>query len=114
MKIKRKFVIIALLSCLAVFCLVCFVWIKLKEREESLRLACLGRLQVTVAAKDQCKLEYGLTNGAFMTTRQFEEFIPIRITNFLCPAGGVYTIGPIGTRPKCSILGHGLSEQWGR
>jgi hypothetical protein len=26
-----------------------------------------------------------------------------------CPAGGTYSVGPIGTAPTCSIPGHSLA-----
>lgn len=61
-------------------------------------------------AKAQCQLEMGATNGTIVPDSCLDKYIRAGVANVRCPAGGEYTIGPIGEIPKCSFPGHQLPE----
>jgi hypothetical protein len=69
-----------------------------KARTTSQMNGCINNLRQIDAAKNQFALEKGkktyirLINGALPK----------------CPQGGIYTIGPVGEAPTCSISGHKL------
>jgi hypothetical protein len=47
--------------------------------------------------------------GALLTAADLAPYIPT-ITSLTCPAGGVYTLNPVGIAPLCNIPGHVLTK----
>lgn len=76
-----------------------------KAREVSQRNACINNLRQLEAAKDEWALENSKTNGATPTK---EDLMPYLHRWPVCPAGGAYSINPVGQPPTCSIPGHTL------
>lgn len=77
----------------------------IKARGASQRNACINNLRQIEAAKGEWALENNKTNGD-MPTKQDLMFYLRRWP--VCPAGGTYSINPVGTSPTCSVPGHKL------
>lgn len=78
-----------------------------KARETSQRNACINNLRMIGAAKDQWALENGKKKGDVPTKADLKPYL--RNGKFPhCPAGGTYSINPIGEPPTCSVPGHKL------
>ena len=72
---------------------------------------CISNLLQIEGAKYQYADENNLPRGAPVTAKALLRYIKGSTEEWLthgCPAGGVYTIGPIGERPRCSIPGHAI------
>ena len=69
--------------------------------------ACINNLMSIAAAKGILMKEQRLKPGKIVNQKDLELHI-LEWRN--CPAGGKYTIGPIGTDPTCSIPGHTLPK----
>jgi hypothetical protein len=68
-------------------------------------LQCRNNVIALDGAKEQLKIEKSLRTG--------DEVTPVQLSNYFfegmfptCPAGGTYTLGPIGQEPSCSIAEH--------
>ena len=72
---------------------------------EDPRIRCVMNLGQIAAAKLALQMDKGLSNGVPCEAGDLSQYFPGG-TMPHCPAGGVYTIGPIGTEPTCSIAGH--------
>jgi hypothetical protein len=70
---------------------------------------CIANLRLIDGAKQQWALEKQKPSGALLTAA---DLAPYLRTNTLpaCPAGGVYTLNPIGFPPMCNIPGHALTK----
>jgi len=70
---------------------------------------CINNLRLIDGAKAQWALEKQKPKGALLTVADLAPYLK---TNALpiCPAGGVYTINPVGYAPLCSIPGHTLGK----
>lgn len=68
---------------------------------------CLNNLRMLDAAKEQCALEKGLKNDAAVEQSSLSKYL-LRGKMPACPAGGTYTLNPIGSAPTCSTPGHAL------
>ena len=67
--------------------------------------ACIGNLEAISAAKATLEVYHRKTNGQSVTAAEIANIL--RDENRLkCPAGGVYTLNPIGKEPTCSISNH--------
>jgi competence protein ComGC len=81
-----------------------------RERRTVQREACIEQLRQIGAAKDRWATENHKSAGAAVTASDLVKYLkhgqmPV------CPAGGEYTINPVGTAPSCSLgarLGHKL------
>ena len=71
------------------------------------RNACINNLRQIDGAKEQFKFETKLKDGDIVTITDVRGYIKGGFPT--CPAGGSYTIGPIGTDPTCSIPGHSIT-----
>ena len=69
--------------------------------------ACINNLIWIAGAKGALAKERGVAPGTLVNQRNLE---PYMFGWRDCPAGGTYTIGPIGTNPTCSIPGHELPK----
>jgi hypothetical protein len=70
---------------------------------------CINNLRQIEGAKQQWALEKQKPSGALLTAADLAPYLK---TNALpaCPAGGVYTINPVGYAPLCNIPGHALGK----
>ena len=77
--------------------------------EQQQAVVCINNLRLIDGAKQQWALEKQKPSGALLTTGDLAPYLK---TNALptCPAGGVYTINPVGYAPLCSIPGHALGK----
>ena len=76
-----------------------------KARATSQENACINNLRQIDAAKQQWALEKGKQTTDVPTWDDIKPYL-YRIPH--CPAGGTYTIGPVGEKPTCSLPGHRL------
>jgi hypothetical protein len=84
-----------------------------KAREVSQENACINNLRQIDGAINEWALETGQTNGALPTMADIKPYVKTRDGNFpSCPAGGTYTLHPVGSNPQvtCSIPGHALPQ----
>jgi hypothetical protein len=70
---------------------------------------CNNNLRLMDGAKQQWALEKQKPAGALLTAADLAPYLK---TNTLptCPAGGVYTLNPVGFSPLCNIPGHALGK----
>ena len=66
--------------------------------------SCMNNLRQIEAAKNEWALETGKAAGAVPTDQDLLPYLTGGVFP-VCPSGGVYTIGAIGTPPSCSIHG---------
>jgi hypothetical protein len=80
-----------------------------KARTTSQQNACINHLRQFDAAENQWALENNKKTGDPCTAEDLKPYIRL-IGGQLpkCPAGGAYTIGPVGETPRCSVPGHAL------
>ncbi len=77
----------------------------LRARENSRGQACQENLSKLDGAKEQYALEYRVPNGGKV---EMSDLVKADGSGYLrsvpvCPAGGTYTLNPIGENPECSI-----------
>ena len=72
--------------------------------------ACVGNLRALEIAKQQWAVENQKPQGALVSPPDLAPYMPNKAVP-VCPAGGVYTINPIGIPPICNIPGHTLANQ---
>jgi hypothetical protein len=70
---------------------------------------CVNNLRLIDAAKQQWALNNNKPAGAIMTAADLAKFLPNN-TVPSCPAGGVYTLNPVGLSPLCNVPGHALGK----
>jgi len=70
--------------------------------------ACINNLVWIVGSKRIVAEEHGLKSGAVVDQQELEKYMTGEWRS--CPAGGTYTINPIGKDPTCSISGHTLPK----
>ncbi len=68
---------------------------------------CLLNLRQIEGAKAMLAKEQGLKRGATVNADTVAKYMEFRWPK--CPAGGKYTVNPIGTAPTCSTPGHSLA-----
>jgi hypothetical protein len=66
--------------------------------------ACMNNLRQIDAAKNEWALETGKAVGAVPTEQDLLPYLTGGVFP-VCPSGGVYSIGALGTPPSCSIHG---------
>jgi len=80
----------------------------LRKRDQVRREICIGNMQRIQLAKEQ----WAQTHKVMGTEQPRWEDIVGRDKYFsrrpVCPGGGVYTIGDLFTKPRCSVPGHTL------
>ena len=68
---------------------------------------CINNLRQLDGATDQWAIENKKATGDFVTAKDIEPYLK----KFpMCPSGGAYTIGPVGTSPTCTMPGHALPQ----
>ena len=78
------------------------------ERRE--QAACWYNLRSIEASKRSMAEEFRLKKGAKIDWYQLNDFLESADV-CRCPAGGTYTLGPIGTPPSCSIHGRAPAQR---
>lgn len=74
-------------------------------RDKGQTKVCAKNLRQIADAKEQHALTANIPSGAPVG---WDDIVPDYIETIpKCPAGGEYTIGPVGTEPDCSSEGHG-------
>jgi len=75
--------------------------------EQAMTAACINNLRLIDGAKQQWALENQKPPSALLTAA---DLTPYMRSNTLpvCPAGGVYTLNPVGLAPICNIPGHAI------
>jgi hypothetical protein len=83
-----------------------------KARDISMQNACINNLRQIDGAKNEWALENNKTNGTPVTEADIKPYIKLGASGNLpkCPAGGTYTIGPVGEPPTCSVPRHKLPQ----
>jgi hypothetical protein len=71
--------------------------------------ACINNLRQIEGAKQQFALEAQKRPGTLVSTEDLAPYFNNKAIP-ACPGGGVYTLGPIGLNPSCTIPGHVLPK----
>jgi prepilin-type N-terminal cleavage/methylation domain-containing protein len=99
-------IVVAIIGLLAAIAIPSFV----KARTTSQQNACINNLRQIDSGKEQAALAYKLSESSSIGTDSVNEYLKNNVTP-VCPAGGTYTYGPIGTNPVCTITGHTFALQ---
>jgi hypothetical protein len=75
-----------------------------KARATARKNACLNNLRMLDAAKEQWAMDGEKQTGTAVATNNVTPFLKAGQIP-LCPQGGAYTLGPVGTPPRCAIHG---------
>jgi hypothetical protein len=75
--------------------------------EQAQTVACINNLRMIDGAKQQWALEKQKPAGALLTASDLSPYMRSNAVP-VCPAGGVYTLNPVGIAPICNIPGHAL------
>jgi len=70
---------------------------------------CINNLRQIEGAKQQFALENQKPAGALVSTEDLAPYLPNKAMP-ACPAGGIYSLNPIGLNPTCNIAGHALPK----
>lgn len=80
-----------------------------KARSTAQKNACINNLRQIDAAKQQWAVENKKTDTSIPTRADLSPFL--KSEKFpVCPAGGTYTLNPVGDPPRCSLPGHALGD----
>jgi hypothetical protein len=77
--------------------------------EQAQAAACINNLRLIDGAKQQWALERRKPAGALMTAADLAPYLRSN-TVPVCPAGGVYTLNPVGLAPLCNVPGHAVPK----
>ncbi len=77
--------------------------------EQQQATACINNLRMIDAAKQQWALQKQRPAGSLLTAADLAPYLRSN-TVPVCPAGGVYTLNPVGIPPLCNIPGHALAK----
>jgi hypothetical protein len=77
--------------------------------EQAQALACINNLRLIDGAKQRWALERQKRAGALLTAADLAPYLKSNAMP-VCPAGGVYTLNPVGLAPICSIPGHTVAK----
>jgi hypothetical protein len=71
---------------------------------------CINNLRQIDGAKQQWALENQKPASALVTPQNLQPYLQNKAMP-TCPAGGVYTLNPVGLPPLCSVPGHVMPKQ---
>lgn len=91
-------VIVAVLALLAAIAVPNFVNAKRKAETNF----CVNNLSILDTAKKQWARDNKIPTGQLCRWDDIKPYIPEESSLSSCPAGGSYTIGPVGAKPVCS------------
>jgi hypothetical protein len=75
--------------------------------EHAQAAACVNNLRLIDGAKEQWALDHQKPPGALLTAADIAPYLKGN-TLPVCPAGGIYTLNPVGIAPICNLPGHAL------
>ena len=75
------------------------------DPEQAKTIACISILRLIDGAKQQWAAEKQKPTGAILTAADLLPYLP-NSTMPTCPAGGIYTLNPVGQGAICNIPGH--------
>jgi len=81
-----------------------------KARINARAKTCLNNLRMIQGAKGCWALENKKAAGDTVDWRDISDYIKPG-TKLVCPAGGTYAIGVVGSNASCSVPGHVLSKE---
>ena len=90
-------IVVAIIGLLAAIAIPSFV----KARNQSQQNACINNLRIIDAGKEQWAMAARKTDGDTTTLASVNEYIKGNTTP-VCPGGGDYTYGNIGSNPLCT------------
>jgi hypothetical protein len=79
-----------------------------RARQVAMQNACINNLRQIESAKEQWTIEHTKKAGDPIVEAEVKQLLPGQL---VCPAGGTYTYGPVGTPPRCSIANHQLPAE---
>jgi hypothetical protein len=82
-----------------------FRWDTRRRAEGHAAYLCIANLRKIDTTKEAYAHEHGLKDGDLISTQALVE---LRAWPMACPAGGFYTINPVGKPPTCSVSGHAI------
>lgn len=91
-------IVVAIIGLLAAIAIPSFV----KARNTSQQNACINNLRIIDAGKEQAAMAERLTDGDVVSTTTVNSYVKGSTTP-VCPGGGTYTYGVIGSAPACSV-----------
>ena len=92
-------IVVAIIGLLAAIAIPNFV----KARGTAQRNACINNLRQLDGAKEQWALENRIATGATANNDVYQ-YLKSGASP-VCPAGGAYTLGAVGTNPSCNLNG---------
>ncbi len=96
-------IVVAIIGLLAAIAIPNFV----KARATSQQNACINNMRQITAAVNEWALETGQQTGANVTMSELTPYIQLNSNSSIppCPAGGSYTVNPVGNIPQvtCSL-----------
>lgn len=72
------------------------------------RSGCMANLRAIEMAKTIWAVENGVGPEKTPSPQDIDPYLPYGFSTLRCPAGGTYTINPVGQRPQCSVASHSL------
>ena len=79
-----------------------------KARNMAMANICINNLRQIDGAKQVWALENKKDESQTPTTQDLDKYLKRAFKTISCPAGGTYTVNPVGQKPTCSIPGHQL------
>ena len=95
-------IVVAIIGLLAAIAIPSFV----KARTTSQETGCINNLRQIDSAKEQWAMANNASDTAEVTDPQVEAYIKKKP---VCPGGGGYTYGVIGTDPTCDLSGNHMA-----
>ena len=101
-------IVVAIIGLLATIAIANFMYVRSTAQAN----ACINNMHQIDGAVTEWALEKGKKTGdpAPSLITDLTPYIKLNSSGSIpsCPAGGIYTIGPVGEMPKCSVPGHAL------
>jgi prepilin-type N-terminal cleavage/methylation domain-containing protein len=107
---QRAFTLVEIMIVIAIIGLLAAIAIPnfMKHRAYTQTQACIANLSKLDASKEIWGLEHGKTTGGIAAVDDIVGSELYLRTMPVCPAGGNYSLMPIGTKPTCDMPDHVL------